>query len=85
MSVSAERRFFDTVKDALLSQSRDAWTDFIKCLDMFANDALSKDELIDLLTDILGPARSEMLHEFQRLLENRADYQEHREDLWFSV
>jgi histone deacetylase complex regulatory component SIN3 len=55
LSVSAERRFFDTVKDSLLSQSRECWADFVKCLDMFANDALSKEELLNLLADVLGP------------------------------
>ena len=84
MSVSAERRFFDQVKDALLAVSRDNWAEFVKCLELFTDDKINKDELLKLVVDLLGE-HSDLMNEFKRLLDNRVEYQEHKEDMWFSV
>lgn len=85
LSISAERRFFDQVKDVLLAISRDSWSDFVKCLDMFTNDAIPKEEMLEVVGDLLGPSNTEIFNEFKRLLDNRTDYQERKEDMWFSV
>ena len=85
LGMSAERKFFDQMKDVLLSISRDSWSDFVKCLDMFTNDALPKDEMLEVVSELLGPNNISLYHEFKRLLDNRHDYQERKEDLWFSV
>ena len=42
ISVSAERQFFDQIKDYLTASSRDSWTEFVKLLDLFAQDSLTK-------------------------------------------
>jgi hypothetical protein len=34
------------VKEILTSSSRDAWTEFVKCLDLFSREALSKREVL---------------------------------------
>lgn len=85
VSVSSERRFFDNVKDILQSSSRENWMDFVKCLELFSNDAISKEEMLELVTDLLGPVNGQVLSEFKRLIENRADFQERKEDMWFAV
>jgi hypothetical protein len=84
LSVSAERRFFDQLKDALLSISRDHWAEFVKCLELFTDDKINKDELLKLVVDLLGE-QGDLLNEFKRLLDNRMEYQENKEDIWFSV
>ena len=84
-SISAERRFFDQVKDVLVANSREAWHEFIKCLELFSNDLLKREDLIELVEDLFGANNSDLLHEFQRLLENRVDYESHKEDLWYAV
>jgi hypothetical protein len=84
LSVSAERRFFDQLKDALLSISRDHWAEFVKCLELFTDDKINKEELLKLVVDLLGE-QGDLLNEFKRLLDNRMEYQENKEDIWFSV
>ena len=42
ISVSAERQFFDQIKDYLTASSRDSWSEFVKLLEMFASDSLTK-------------------------------------------
>ena len=47
-----ELAFFDKVKARL--RSREAYADFLKCLNLFAEDVLSKSELVSLVHDMLG-------------------------------
>jgi histone deacetylase complex regulatory component SIN3 len=67
ISTSAERRLFDTIKDYLLSISRDNWSEFVKCLELFTDDKISKDELTKLIIDLLGD-HGDLMNEFRRLL-----------------
>jgi paired amphipathic helix protein Sin3a len=85
ISVNAERRFFDQAKDVLYSISKEVWHEFVKCLDWFSNDIISKNDMIDMIGDLFGPANNELLTEFKRLLSNRADYDAHKEDIWYAV
>lgn len=55
ISVSAERAFFDQVKDYLTSTSRDSWAEFVKLLDLFASDSLTKRELYSFVGELFGP------------------------------
>ena len=44
-NAGVERQFFDAAKEALTSFSRDgelAWAEFLKCMDMYAQEILSK-------------------------------------------
>lgn len=50
--VQREIAFFDKVKNRL--RNKDAYTDFLKCLNLFAEDVISKQELVSLVQDIIG-------------------------------
>jgi hypothetical protein len=43
------------MKDLLTSSSRDAWTEFVKSLDLFSHEALSKREVLVLAQVTLPP------------------------------
>jgi histone deacetylase complex regulatory component SIN3 len=91
ISMSAERRFFDTVKEVLVGSSRDNWVEFVKLLELFSADTISKTELLEMAGDLFvqasgnGVAGNELALEFKRLLANRSDYEAHKEDVWFAV
>jgi hypothetical protein len=44
--------FFERVKARL--RNRDAYQDFLKCLNLFAQEIITKQELVSLVQDILG-------------------------------
>jgi hypothetical protein len=50
--VQREFAFFDKVKGRL--RSKEAYHDFLKCLNLFAEDVITKPELVALVHDILG-------------------------------
>jgi len=85
LSISAERRFFEQVKEVLTSISRETWNEFVKCLELFTNDAMSKDDMLDLVGDLFGGPHNDLLHEFKRLLSNREDFETHKSDAWYAV
>jgi hypothetical protein len=86
ISISAERRFFEQVKEVLTSSSREAWGEFVKCLELFTNDAMSKDDMLELVSDLfVGSPGSDLLHEFKRLLSSREDFDTHKSDAWYAV
>mgnify|MGYP006181855359 CR=1 FL=1 len=85
MSVSAERRYFEQVKEVLSTTSRETWQEFVKVLELFSNDAVSKEDMLDLIADLFGPQHNDLFHEFKRLLGSREEYEEHKSDVWYAV
>jgi histone deacetylase complex regulatory component SIN3 len=55
------------VKEILTGSSRDAWTEFVKCLDLFSHEALSKREVLLLAQELLGAGHEDLLEEFKSL------------------
>lgn len=53
------------VKDVLLHVSRDTWSEFVKLLELFANNAVTKDTLLELAADVLGNVHVDLFHEFR--------------------
>lgn len=51
--VQRELAFFEKVKQRLRN-NREAYTDFLKCLNLFAEDVVTKQELVSLVHDIIG-------------------------------
>lgn len=51
-ALTKELAFFDKVKQRL--RSREAYQDFLKCLNLFANEIISRQELMHLANDIIG-------------------------------
>jgi len=85
LSVSAERRFFEQVKEVLVASSRETWNEFVKCLELFSNDAITKEDMVDLVQDLFGPPHSDLFAEFKRLLSSREMYEAHKSDVWYAV
>jgi paired amphipathic helix protein Sin3a len=50
--VQRELAFFDKVKQRL--RSSEAYTDFLKCINLFAEDVITKQELVSLAHDLIG-------------------------------
>lgn len=51
-AIAKEMHFFERVKARL--RNRDAYQDFLKCLNLFAQEIITKQELVSLVQDILG-------------------------------
>ena len=85
MSVTAERRFFDTVKDLLTSTSRDGWAEFVKHLDLFINDAITKKDFLTFAGEIFGAAGADQFAELKKLMSARADYEGNGSDTLYAI
>lgn len=85
MSVTAERRFFDSVKDLLMSTSRDGWPEFVKHLDLFINDAITKKDLLVFAQDIFGATGAEQFSELKKLMNARSEYEGHGGDTLYAI
>lgn len=88
-NAGVERQFFDAAKEALTAFSRDggqAWAEFLKCIDMYAQEVLSRSEMLGLVEPLLGKRNAELFEEFKRILAaagapNAPTY----DDAWHSV
>lgn len=77
-----ERNILGRIKAAI--GSRELWGEFLKCLDLFAQELISRAELLALISDIFGE-RSDLLEEFDRLLASRGATDDPVESAWFSM
>ena len=84
-SISTERRFFDQIKDLLTSSSRDGWSEFVKCLDLYSHDAISRRDMFLLVQELFGPSNVDLYDEFKALLSARSAYDSSQQDMWFSI
>ena len=88
---AVERQFFDAAKEALTTYSRDggqAWAEFLKCLDMYAQELLSKNEMLSFVEQLLGKRSAELFEEFKRILTAAGSLTgsaPSAEDSWYSV
>ena len=88
---AVERQFFEAAKEALVSYSRDggqAWAEFLKCLDMYAQELLSKTEMLSFVEPLLGKRNAELFEEFKRILSaagSPSGPTPSMEDSWYSV
>jgi paired amphipathic helix protein Sin3a len=90
---AVERQFFDSAREALTSYSRDggqAWAEFLKCLDLFAQEILSRSEMLNLIEPLLGKRNNNLFEEFKRILAAAGNppssgSMQMREDSWYSV
>jgi len=77
-----ERNLLGRIKAAL--GTRELWSEFLKCIDLFAQEVISRAELLALITDIFGE-RGDLLEEFDRLLASRGATDDPVESAWFSM
>lgn len=88
---AVERQFFEAAKEALVSFSRDggqAWAEFLKCLDMYAQEVMSKEDMLKLVDPLLGKRNAELFEEFKRILSaagTPSGPTPATEDSWYSV
>ncbi len=86
-NAGVERQFFDLVKAALTSFSRDgqAYAEFIKTLDMYAQEILSRNDMLGYVERLLGKHK-DLFEEFKRIINavGSSDAPTH-DDSWHSV
>lgn len=86
-NAGVERQFFDLVKAALTSFSRDgqAYAEFIKTLDMYAQEILSRSDMLGYVERLLGKHK-DLFEEFKRIITavGSPDAPTH-DDSWHSV
>ena len=89
---AVERQFFDAAKEALASYTRDggqAWAEFMKCLDMYAQEILSRSEMLNFVEPLLGKRNNKLFEEFKRILAAAGGQGTNTvpsmEDSWYSV
>ena len=88
---AVERQFFDAAREALASYTRDggqAWAEFLKCLDMYAQEILSRTEMLNFVEPLLGKRNTKLFEEFKRILAASGAQQGSLpsvEDSWHSV
>ncbi|KAL3926928.1 MAG: hypothetical protein SGBAC_013281 [Bacillariaceae sp.] len=88
---AVERQFFDAAREALASYTRDggqAWAEFLKCLDMYAQEILSRNEMLNFVEPLLGKRNTKLFEEFKRILNAAGSVSAQfpsMEDSWHSV
>ena len=88
---AVERQFFDSTRESLTSYSRDsgqAWAEFTKCLDMYAQEILSRTEMLNFVEPLLGKRNSNLFEEFKRILNSAgspSSSTQLMDDAWYSV
>lgn len=88
---AVERQFFDAAKEALTAYTRDggqAWSEFLKCLDLYAQEILSRNEMLNFVEPLLGKRNAELFEEFKRILAAAGAQPgpaPNMEDSWYSV
>ena len=85
-NAGVERQFFDKVRDTMTSSSRDggAWGEFLKCLDMYSQEVLSRSEMLQLVEDLFGK-HHDLFQEFKSILSASASNDVIHDDTWYSV
>lgn len=73
------------MKDLFTSTSRDAWQEFVKCLELYSHDAISKKDMMSLVQELFGPSNVDLFDEFKALLNHRAAYDASGQDMWFAI
>lgn len=85
-NAGVEKQFFDQVKDTMTSSSRDggAWAEFLKCLDMYSQEVLTRAEMLQLVEDLFGK-HNDLFQEFKAILAASSSAEVIHDDTWYSV
>lgn len=88
-NAGVERQFFDMAKEALRSSSRDgelAWGEFLRIMDLYAQEVLSKNDMFRYMEDLLGKQHADLFEEYKRILAAAGAAGGHsHDDAWHSV
>jgi paired amphipathic helix protein Sin3a len=87
-NAAVERQYFDMAKEALKESTRDGetWNQFVKCIDLYAQEILNKSELLRYMEDLLGKQHADLYEEFKRILNAAgASSSTSNDDSWYFV
>lgn len=73
IKTSPANQLFNQARDVLSSSGDDTdWTEFLKCLDLFSNEILGRDELLDMVHDLFEAHDGfDLMDEFKDLVDRR--------------
>lgn len=77
-----ERKMFDNIR--LTLNNRERWYSFLKCLELFRLEVLTRQDLLTLCADLFV-GNMELLQEFDRFLVSRGVTDDSVEDAWFCL
>eukprot|EP00941_MAST-03F_sp_MAST-3F-sp1_P000344 g344.t1 len=77
-----ERRFFQRVKSSI---GKDQWGEFIKCLELYCQEVVKRQELLDLVSDLFRGKSAGLFDQFKRVLVERGVVETPMEEVWFSM
>ena len=65
--------------------SRERWQEFLKCLDLYAREVITKAELLTLVSDVFGTKHTALMDDFKLMLNTRGMLDTQAEDVWYSL
>lgn len=69
LAQSKEMQFFNRIKAKLGNEA--AWTELVKCFDLFAQDMVQRAEMVELASHVLGKHHLDLFEEFKQVLNAR--------------
>lgn len=88
---SVERRLFDHIKDLLTGAGREPWSEFVRCLELFNQQLIDKNNMMSLVQELFGSAAGgggsavELFEEFKALLDSRANFESKGHEVWYAI
>ena len=64
---------------------KEQWFEFVKCLDLFCQEVISRQELLDLVKDLFEDENLEIYDQFTQVLTDRGVVENPMEEVWFSM
>jgi paired amphipathic helix protein Sin3a len=64
---------------------KEQWGEFVKCLDLFCQEVISRQELLDLVKDLFEDENLEVYDQFTQVLTDRGVVENPMEEVWFSM
>ncbi len=81
-----ERVLFAAVKEVLTDQGHESWQEFLKCVELYSIEVLTKAETLALVVDLFGP-NTNLYADFKRLMEaiDGDSGEKLQTDMWYST
>eukprot|EP01084_Bolivina_argentea_P274627 468144_1 len=81
-----ERVLFAAVKEVLTNQGPESWQEFLKCVELYSIEVLTKAETLALVVDLFGP-HTNLYADFKRLMEaiDGGSGGQLQTDMWYST
>lgn len=77
----SEWHFFDRAKKVL--PSRESWREFMKCLDLYSQEVVGKEEMMALVQNLFG-RHQDLISDFKVMLNQHGGH-DSQSDIWFSM